>query len=129
MNKAGFTLIEVLIALAILGVSLPVLLGIFSDTLHRTRQGEDRMIAASLAETLLAKAGIESPLQIGRTSGNFGNGYRWQLEVEPYRQLSEDPASAVRTFAVRATVGWGANKTKGSLSLATLRLAPKTGLE
>jgi prepilin-type N-terminal cleavage/methylation domain-containing protein len=121
-TQAGFTLIEVLVALAILGVALPVLLAAFGDTLRRTREDEAHMTAASYAQSLLAAAGTEKPLEIGETSGDFGPGYRWRLSVTPYEELGRAGAWSVNAYLVTATVSW--NNTH-SLALKTLRFAPK----
>lgn len=120
---SGFTLIEVLIALAILGIALPVLLAAFGTTLRRSHDSEAKLEAATIAQSLLAGAGAEAPLQLGTTSGKSDGRYAYAVTVTPYGEpgLSED--FAVQLYQVTAKISW--DEGKRSLALATLRLAPK----
>lgn len=120
----GFTLVEVLVALAILSLSLPVLFSVFGESLHRTQVSEARTVAASLAETLLAQAGIERPLRIGEETGVFHGPYRWRMRTTPYDDGGGTAAWKVDVYRVAATVSWG-ESAREALTLTTLRLAPK----
>lgn len=121
----GFTLLEVLVALAILGVSLGVLLGTFSAGLERTRQAEDRQRASALLQSLLAGAGTESPLVEGETGGTTPDGWRWRLRVVPYGSAEDLEAWPVAAREVTAEVVWPGIAGERSLAFTTLRLAPK----
>lgn len=122
--EQGFTLIEVLVALTILSISMAVLLGVFSDSLSRMRANETRTIAASLAKSLLAEAGVSRPLDIGDETGTFANGYRWRVHVEPYGSDADRNAWPVTVLLVTVAV-WDEGEPPKSMELATLRLAPK----
>jgi type II secretion system protein I len=123
-QSAGFTLIEVLVSLAILAISMAVLLNIFSDSLNRTRMAESEMAAGSLVQSLLAEAGIIRPLRIGDETGEYNNGFRWRLHVEPYGSTEDAQAWSVRAFKVTASVMWGDGGAARSKTLTTLKLAP-----
>ncbi len=79
----GFSLIEVVVAFAILAVSLGVLYQIFSGGAQRASLLQEYAHALSLAESKLARLGTEEPLIAGRFSGEFDAGYRWASTVEP----------------------------------------------
>ena len=83
-KDGGFTLVEVLVAFAIVAVSLGALLQIFSGGLRSSRTAEAYATAALLAESKLARIGIEEPLEEGDTTGVFDNGFEWQSTVSPY---------------------------------------------
>lgn len=137
----GFTLIEVLVALAVLGLSLGVIMQIFSAGLDRARKTEARAIAVQLAESKLAAVGVEEPLTEGMTSGEFDNRFRWRVLVQPYEPAGgeadgDEPGGGnetkvlVRAYAVNVRVFWGGSEgggqgdggNDGTVSLSTIRL-------
>jgi general secretion pathway protein I len=119
-DVAGFTLVEIIVALAILALSLNVILPTISDGLWRTSEAEAQAEAASLARSLLAQAGISVPLQNGEAAGRFDNGFRWRLEVTPYGRI--DQTMPVRAYKVVAEVFWDDPRHERSIALTTLRL-------
>ncbi len=86
-KDTGFTLLEVLVALAILGLVVAFLTETISDSLLRAgRIGiEDR--ATTLAEATLARLGNDIPLRIGISQGEQSDLY-WQLVVNPEQGAS-----------------------------------------
>jgi general secretion pathway protein I len=128
----GFTLIEILVALAILGLSLGVLMQIFSTGLRGAAASKTRVVATRLAESKLAAVGVEEPLAEGVSEGRFDERYRWRIAV---RRLlppdGEEPGAAalVRPYRVDVSVLWGGDGgapggDARSLTLTTLRLGP-----
>jgi general secretion pathway protein I len=83
-RQRGFTLLEVLVAFAILALSLGVLIHIFSTGLDNLALGGQYSRAILLAQSRLAALGVEEPLAAGGSSGEFGDGYRWHVTVTPY---------------------------------------------
>jgi prepilin-type N-terminal cleavage/methylation domain-containing protein len=124
-GEAGLTLPEVIAALVILAISLGTLFPLLSDSLRRTGQAEAMAEAGSLAQSLLAGVGAELAIQPGITTGEFPNGYRWSLQIEPYGDGGDQRAWPVAAYTVSAVVAWGDGVQEQSLSLSTLRLAPK----
>ncbi|MBV8755029.1 MAG: prepilin-type N-terminal cleavage/methylation domain-containing protein [Hyphomicrobiales bacterium] len=121
VRTRGFTLVEIIVALAILALSLNVILPTMSDALWRTGEAEAQAEAASLACSLLAQAGTAVPLAGGEASGQFENGFRWQLRITPYGL--GDQAMPLRAYKVVAAVFWGDARREYSVALTTLRLA------
>ena len=117
-DEHGFTLIEMLVALAILTIALAVLFGAISDSLDRTRRSKDEAVAASLAQSLLARAQAANPLPAGDSGGSYSNGFRWRLHVQPYGGEADAKAWKISAYTIRATVSWPA----GTRSLSALRL-------
>ena len=84
-SNKGFTLLEVMIALAILSLSLIALLSLRNSSI-RLVEHSDRITTA----TLLAKAKMEDlprPVQVGESEGEFEGeaykGYKWKRIVSP----------------------------------------------
>lgn len=124
-KEAGFALLEVLVALAILALTLSVLVGVLSDGVGRARQAEALAEAGLRARSLLARVGTEIPLRQGLTTGQFANGLRWQLRIEVYGDATERRAWPVGAYSVSAEIVWHDGVRERSAVLTTLRLGPK----
>jgi hypothetical protein len=116
--------VEIIVALAILALSLNVILPAISDGLWRTGEGEAQAEAASLARSLLAQAGSAMPLHDGAAAGQFDNGFRWRLHVSPYG--APDQLTPVRGYLVSAEVSWDDARQERAVVLTTLRLGANT---
>jgi general secretion pathway protein I len=128
-RQSGFTLIEVIIAFALLALALTLLLGSLSGAARQIRTADDSGRATLHAQSLLAQLGVGEILQPGQKQGVFEEGrYRWALQVEPYldpvqRRSPQGVSSAPRLLQVQLEVEWG--DTPGQrLRWQTLRLAP-----
>src|SRR5690606_18779110 len=84
-RQRGYTLIEVIVAFAVLGTALMLLLGTLSNGTRQVRWAADSGRAALHAQSLLDGLGIDRPVVPGRSSGAFEDGrYHWALEIAPY---------------------------------------------
>jgi general secretion pathway protein I len=125
---AGFSLIEVLVALVIAGLALATAAGVFRGGLlgHEVAVGTDAALA--LAEEKIAAAGITEPLQPGRSAGVFGERYQWQVSIELYQDKSstgfDQPLPDLRLYRIAVTVAWRDGRRERGLALDTLRLGP-----
>ncbi len=117
--ESGFTLIEMIVALAILSLSLGVLFGGFSQALNRSRLNAAQMNARVLAQSLLAQAGAAGPQQ-----GVTADGLSWTLRLAPFGSADDAKAWHPAPVQVTATVSWTSGGEQRSLSLTTLRFAP-----
>jgi general secretion pathway protein I len=124
---AGFTLIEVLVAFAILATALGALFAIFGSGLRRGGQIEAERNAVAVAQSILADIGREIPLIDGKAEGDGPGGVRWRVDIRPYgdagQGLQPEPAALVRAHEVSVVVSWGPGAGR-AVSLQTLRLAP-----
>ena len=124
-SESGFTLVEVVVALAIMAMSFGVLFGVISDALRQTDGARNLAQAGSLAQSLLARLGTEVPIAPGKASGEFSGGFRWRLRVEPYGDATDRQSSPVAAYTVAAEVMWGDGAPERFVVLNTLRLAPR----
>ncbi|WP_455371857.1 prepilin-type N-terminal cleavage/methylation domain-containing protein, partial [Petrachloros mirabilis] len=69
----GFTLLEVVIAIAILALALPILLGLRNWDLDLHARAADITTATFLAQEKLAEAELSPSFPLGETSGDFLN--------------------------------------------------------
>jgi len=84
--QRGFTLLEVLIAVAIMGASLAILLGSVNRNLVLASQSKNQTIASALAQQKIGEIELEGYPQIGEQQGAFEEypGFYWYLRVLPY---------------------------------------------
>jgi general secretion pathway protein I len=82
-RAAGFTLLEVLVALAIAGLSLVVLFRAGGDGLVAVDTATRAEEAVERAQSHLAALGYDVALAQGDSEGDDGGGYRWRLRVAP----------------------------------------------
>jgi general secretion pathway protein I len=128
-RQRGFTLIEVIIAFALLALALTLLLGSMSGAAKQIRHADDAGRATLHAQSMLAQLGVGEALQPGQREGVFEKGrYRWALAVTPYVDPLKPPAptldtSAPRLLHVDLSVAWG-DKAGQQLHWQSLRLAP-----
>lgn len=122
----GFSLIEVLVAFIILSLTLSVLMRIFSGGTHNAALASDYSHAVLLAETKLAAAGIEIPLQEGVTAGSEDERFRWQTSARMLPATAEVPGALIPVglFEVEARIMWKDGSKERVVVLNTLRLAP-----
>ena len=122
-HQSGFTLIETLIALAVVALSFAVLFKVISDNLDRTRHVQDQAVAASLLQSLLAQTDFGA-LSPGDTRGRYANGFGWRLRIES-QTLNHADQWAVAAMNVTATVSWTEDGRTQSRTLTTLRVVPR----
>lgn len=124
----GYTLLEVLVAFAVLALALTLLLGTLSGGTRQVRWSADAGRAALHAQSLLADVGVGAVLEAGRREGVFDDGrYRWSLEVAPWVEPGRPPPGTVDPWApqllsVQLTVLWGEAGPRERLQLHSLRL-------
>jgi general secretion pathway protein I len=123
-GQNGFTLVEIIVALAILTLCLSVLLPTISDALWHTSEAEAQAEAASIAGSLLAQAGGTVPLRDGEAAGRLDNGFRWRLRMDGYGGGADLQALPVRAYRITAEVFWNDASRERSVALTTLRLGP-----
>jgi general secretion pathway protein I len=80
----GFTLLEVMIALAIIAITLVTLLASQSQSLSLASEAKFNTTAALLAQSKIAEVEAENPEDLASDSGDFGEdfpNYHWDLTV------------------------------------------------
>ena len=112
-GQHGFTLIEVVVAFALLALALTFLLASLSGATRQIRIASDSSRATLHAQSLLAQVGVGETLQPGRRQGSYDAGrYRWVLEIAPYVDPLRSPSplsnpSAPRLLQLTLAMEWG----------------------
>ncbi|MBR0930669.1 prepilin-type N-terminal cleavage/methylation domain-containing protein [Bradyrhizobium diazoefficiens] len=121
-DTAGFTLIEALVALAIIAVVLGTIGSVIATTVKGTRAIDQRLALAGTAGTLLADLPARSLLKPGRRSGELA-GSRWRVDVAPMKVPGADLSSG---RFVPLAVNLRLQRADGSaIQVTTVKLVPR----
>lgn len=123
-SGSGFTLIEVVVAFAILALVLGVVFEAVGTNARNARLAEQYTVATLWAESKLAALGIETDLVAGETQGQLPVPYRWRSRVTPIVAGTDaiGESNGVQLYEVVLTVEWGTGRNARSVSLTTERL-------
>ena len=109
--QRGFTLIEVVVAITILGIGLVVIIELFSGGLRLERTSEEYTKAVGYARMKMEEVSFVTSLEEGLQEGEFDRDYRWQMEVRkvdliPPRGIETSYRPPVELYRVRIDVLW-----------------------
>lgn len=133
-GEKGFSLLEVLLAIALLAIVLPVLLGLRNFDLDLHTRAEELTVATLLAQEKLLEAELSGVYPVGEVGGDFKSvplgtqagiqatdravGYKWK------RTVLATPLESIRE--VRIQVTWPRGTTEDSVEVSTYVFAGLT---
>lgn len=119
-DSAGFTLLELVVATAILAIGLVALTQVFSRGLRSTGSSERVVTATLIARLKLAELDEMTELANGAESGDVAEpyrGYTWDTEIE-------DVPQGENLKRVRVRIGWTEAGLPRDVSLETVLFKP-----
>ncbi len=122
-RQSGFSLLEVLVAFAILSMSLGILYQAFSNSLRNVGTSGDYSRAMIIAEARLAEAMADVPINEGSDQGEVDGRYQWKVMVKRYEYEGEEIVSRFTPYQVEVVVSWQDGKHTREYQLSTLRLS------
>jgi general secretion pathway protein I len=116
-KEKGFTLLEVIVAIAIMGISIVLIMQLFSGGLRSGKISSDYTLAVfhtreKMEEMLINPAAV---------TGDFGDGYKWQTEVTPYSLTGEDSG----LLKITVKVSWATFRKDRAIEIITLKTKPE----
>jgi general secretion pathway protein I len=114
----GFTLVEVLVALAILALTFSFAYRAMSGGLDRLSDDNRLEHAVLLARSQLARVGHDVALAVGEINGRAADGFSWQIRTTPYGHVENGLAA----YDVLVSVGWRGGRQARQVQLETIRL-------
>lgn len=127
-RAGGFTLLEVLVALAVLAITAGFAFRAFSSAMASLNRSERSQMAASLAQSMLDRVGRDIDLRPGDADGRTKDGFVWHLHMTPYDTLAgcvTDPG--LQAIVVQVSVGWSEAGRADQVRLSSLRLQQVAG--
>ena len=122
-GAAGFTLIETLVALAIIAIVLGTIGSVIAVTTKGTRSIDQHLALAGTAETLLADLPARGLLKPGRPSGQLA-GSRWRVDIAPMNVAGGNPET---DRFVALAVNLRLQRADGAaLQVTTVKLVPRS---
>jgi len=106
----GFALIEVVVALAILGIGLTVIIELFAGGLRLARTSEEYTKAMNFARMKMEEVTSQQKVEEGTNEGEYDDTFRWQVRIKKTDLLPVEKGSdfkpPVELFQVRVDVFW-----------------------
>ncbi len=119
----GFTLLEVMIAIAILGTALAGLLGLHHQSLQSVIRSQDMTRASMLAQAVMTEAELERFPDPGTTTGDFQASFPGQFRDFQWQRVVEVSANFPDVREVKVMVRYGP-KLSGSFVLVEFLHSP-----
>lgn len=122
-RQRGFSLIEVLVAFAILALAVSVILSLLATGLRNTGVAGEYGVALALAESKMAELqGMDTArLQPQSSEGLFDGRYQWRSEVR-HRDDMASGVAGVAMYGLAVQVRWGEAARVRVIDLSTLRV-------
>ena len=132
-RTGGFTLLEVVVALAVLGVGLIVIIELFSGGLRVGRVSGEYTRAVGYARVKMEDIALAREIKEGMEEGEFDKNYRWHLEVTRVDLLpGEQPVDItlpVDLYQIKLQVIWKSGSQERSAAIESMKVIKRTDHE
>ncbi len=124
-SRQGFSLLEVLVAVSILGICLALIVGLFGQGLNSISISRDYTKAALAAKNVLATGLTDPNLLLGTYTGEE-SGHPWTMSLTQYEGENQPDSDApVQLWQVTVSVSWQSRMGEKTLTLESLRAVTK----
>jgi general secretion pathway protein I len=124
-GSAGFTIIEALVALAVVAASLAAIGSLIATSIRGTRSLEQHVALVETARAIETALPSRDELALGNFSGELA-GHRWRVDVAPFAAGGIDPALSA-AWVPQAVVITVRSPSGAVLQLNTVRLRRRSG--
>jgi len=126
--RGGFTLIEVVVALAILSVGLTVVIELFAGGLRLARVSEEYTKAVNYGRIKMEEIAVKPTMEEGSEEGKFDETFHWQVGVKKVDVLPIEKRPELKVpvefFQIRVKVIWKSGSKERSTSVETYKTMP-----
>lgn len=128
--ESGFTLIEVMVALAILGVGLIIIFELFSGGLRLGRASEEYTKSVNYARMKMEEILIKQVVEEGVEEGEFDDTFRWQIGIKKMDVLPGEKSAEfkppVELYQLKVVILWKSGTKERATRLESYKTV-KTG--
>ena len=128
--QRGIILLEILVAFAILSISLTIILQTAGASVRHQRTIENRITAASHAANVLARIGIDIPVDSLQLAGDIDEKFTWRALVQPAENkhtLASSRAS-LTLVSIVLEIEWSENLKTKTYELETKRIVKRESI-
>jgi prepilin-type N-terminal cleavage/methylation domain-containing protein len=123
-NKRGFTLIEVVVAAAVLGMAASALFGLLSTSLFNLRKVEDLHRYEIAAQDVMNRVLLLSQMPPeGQAEGVLDEGGRWVVSIAPWAPSNLEGRPREAVLRVEVVVTWPGRSSQRSIKAEALKSA------
>jgi len=123
--RAGFTLMEVVVSLAILGIALTVIIELFSGGLRLAKTSKEYTKAVNYARAKMEEIESQQNIEEGTKEGEFDDIYHWRVGMKKTNILPPekfpDFKPPVDLFQIKVDVLWKSGSKERSTSIESYR--------
>lgn len=130
LSQAAFTLLEVMVALAILALGLVTVLELFAGSLRLGAKASRHTEATIYAQNEMNRLFARPTLEEGEESGELPDGYFWRARVQEihpeeaqtrFDSRQQNPTDLFHLYTLEVTVSWREDGSEQTLTLRSLR--------
>jgi prepilin-type N-terminal cleavage/methylation domain-containing protein len=130
-ESGGFTLLEVLVAMTIMGIVLTTVLELLAGSLHSASASKEFARAAVLGERKFEQILNSEDMfknEEWPSGGELEEGYEWDLGVVPYAKYEEEEESfPLKVYRCVFKVRWESGRRSKSIEFKAFKSVPKSG--
>lgn len=119
-SSKGFTLLEILVALAILATAVTIIFQLFSASLRNIAASEDVVAASVKAEAKMREVLSKEELTEDSWTEDTNDGYRYSVNITETLQQKTD-SLPIQLLQIDVAITWTKNSKERSLRLKTYK--------
>ena len=122
-GEDGFSLLEVIVALAIMAMGFVTVLQLFSGSVRSVSMSEQYLKAITLAQSKMGALEVNN-YRTSEFEGTFANeeNYRWKLSISPYTTVLNSKEHNIQLSEVLLRVYWSETSQIRNIELSTLKV-------
>jgi general secretion pathway protein I len=123
--ESGFTLLEIVVAMAIVSIGIVAVLQIFSLGLRLAGASAGRTNAVAYSREAIDSFLVRKSFDTGGDGGTFGRTLRWQVDVDPIRDDSQDAPANWQVTEITMTLHYPDGERDKLVQMKTLRVVKR----